>query len=129
MKAILFHNYGPPDVLICEEAEKPTPGDSEVLFKVRAASVNPLDWHGMRGKPYVMRLMGGLRKPKRPRLGVDVAGLVEATGKKAAQFKPGDEVFGGCLGLWAFAEFACAPASQLVAKPANLSSSKPHPCL
>jgi NADPH:quinone reductase-like Zn-dependent oxidoreductase len=121
MKAILFHHYGPPDVLTCEDAEKPAPGDSEVLLKVRAASVNPLDWHGMRGKPYVMRLMGGLRKPKRPRLGVDVAGQVEAIGKNVAQFKPGDEVFGGCLGLWAFAEYACAPASQLVAKPANLT--------
>jgi NADPH:quinone reductase-like Zn-dependent oxidoreductase len=61
MKAILFHNYGPPDVLTCEEVEKPAPGDDQVLIKVCAASVNPLDWHGMRGKPYVMRLMGGLR--------------------------------------------------------------------
>jgi NADPH:quinone reductase-like Zn-dependent oxidoreductase len=121
MKAILFHDYGPPNVLTCEEAEKPAPRDSEVLLKVRAASVNPLDWHGMRGKPYVMRLTGGLRKPKRPRLGVDVAGQVEAIGKNVAQFRPGDEVFGGCLGLWAFAEYACAPASQLVPKPANLT--------
>ena len=66
MKAIVYHNYGSPDVLKCEEIEKPTPGDNEVLIRVRAASVNPLDWHFMRGTPYLVRLMAGLRKPKDP---------------------------------------------------------------
>ena len=106
MKAIVYHNYGSPDVLKCEEIEKPTAGDNEVLIKVRAASVNPLDWHFMRGTPYFVRIMAGLRKPKVTRLGVDVAGQVEAVGRNVTQFKPGDEVFGVCRG--AFAEYACA---------------------
>jgi NADPH:quinone reductase-like Zn-dependent oxidoreductase len=69
MKAIVYSNYGSPDVLKCEEIEKPTAGDDEVLIKVRAASVNPLDWHYMRGTPYIVRIMTGLRKPKITRLG------------------------------------------------------------
>ena len=106
MKAIVYYNYGSPDVLKCEEIEKPTAGDNEVLIKVRAASVNPFDWHFMRGTPYIVRLMAGLRKPKDKRLGVDVAGQVEAVGRNVTQFKPGDEVFGACRG--AFAEYACS---------------------
>ncbi len=94
MKAIVYHNYGAPDVLKCEEIEKPTPGDDEVLIKVRAASVNPLDWHYTRGAPYIMRIEAGLRKPKDIRLGVDLAGQVEAVGRNVTQFQPGDEVFG-----------------------------------
>jgi NADPH:quinone reductase-like Zn-dependent oxidoreductase len=119
MKAIVYHNYGSPDVLKCVEIEKPTPGDNEVLIRVRAASVNPLDWHFMRGSPYLVRLMTGLRKPKIPRLGVDVAGQVEAVGGNVTQFKPGDAVFGGCRG--AFAEYACAAERALVMKPDNLT--------
>jgi len=119
MKAIVYHKYGSPDVLRCEEVERPTAGDDEVLIKVRAASVNPLDWHFMRGTPYFLRLMAGLRKPKLPRLGVDVAGKVEAVGRSVTQFKPGDEVFGSCRG--AFAEYACTSESALVIKPANVS--------
>jgi len=119
MKAIVYHNYGSPDVLKCEEIEKPTPGDDEVLIKVRAASVNPLDWHLMRGKPYIIRAMTGLRKPKDTRLGRDVAGQVEAVGRNVTQFKPGDEVFGACRG--AFAEYVCAAEDKLALKPANLS--------
>jgi len=121
MKAIVFHSYGSPDVLKCEEIEKPVPDDDHVLIKVRAASVNPLDWHGMRGKPYVGRLWGGLMRPKRPGLGVDVAGEVEAVGKNVTQFKPGDEVFGGSIGVTAFAEYACAPVSQLIPKTDKLT--------
>src|SRR5258708_17396498 len=97
MKPIVYYNYGSSDVLKCEEIEKPAIGDHEVLIKVRAASVNPLDWRLMRGKPLFVRLMiGGLRKPKITRPGVDVAGKVEAVGRSVTQFKPADEVFGGC---------------------------------
>ncbi len=119
MKAIVYHNYGSPDVLQCEEIEKPTAADNEVLIKVRAASVNPLDWHSMRGKPYFVRIMTGLRKPKVTRPGVDVAGQVEAVGKNVTQFKPGDEVFGACRGT--FAEYVCAIEDRLSLKPANIS--------
>jgi len=119
MKAIVYHRYGSPDVLECEEMEKPAPGDGEVLIKVRAASVNPFDWHSLRGKPYLFRIMMGLRKPKITRLGVDVAGQVESVGRNVTQLKPGDEVFGSCRG--AFAEYACAPESALVAKPKNVA--------
>ena len=118
MKAIVYHNYGSPDVLLCEEIEKPTPGDDEVLIKVRAASVNPFD-RLYRGRPYMIRLMTGLRKPKDTRLGRDVAGQVEAVGRNVTQFKPGDEVFGSCRG--AFAEYVCALESALAVKPANLT--------
>ncbi len=119
MKAIVYSNYGSPDVVKCEEIEKPTAGDNEVLIKVRAASVNPVDWHLMRGKPYVVRILAGLRKPKDTRLGVDAAGQVEAVGRNVTQFKPGDEVFGACRG--AFAEYACAIEDRLALKPANIS--------
>ncbi len=119
MKAIVYHDYGSPDVLKCEEIEKPTAGDNEVLIQVRAASVNPLDWHLMRGKPYIARLLFGLRKPRLTRPGVDVAGQVEAVGRNVTQFKPGDEVFGGCRG--AFAEYVCARENKLALKPANVT--------
>jgi NADPH:quinone reductase-like Zn-dependent oxidoreductase len=82
MKAIVYHNYGSPDVLQCEEIEMPTPGDDEVLLKVRAASVNPYDCHFMRGTPHFVRIVAGLRKPRVTQLGVDVAGRVEAILKK-----------------------------------------------
>jgi NADPH:quinone reductase-like Zn-dependent oxidoreductase len=117
MKAIVYHRYGSPDVLQCEEIEKPTAGDAEILIRVRAAAINPLDWHSIRG---VLRMMGsGLRKPNDPRVGFDVSGQVEAVGRNVTQFKPGDEVFGTCRG--ALAEYACAKEDRLVAKPANLS--------
>jgi NADPH:quinone reductase-like Zn-dependent oxidoreductase len=119
MKAIVYHSYGSPDVLECEEMEKPVAGDDEVLLKVRAASVNPLDGHLLKGTPYLGRLMFGLRKPKHPRPGVDVAGQVEAVGRNVTQFKPGDEVFGSCRG--AFAEYACTSESALVLKPDNVT--------
>jgi NADPH:quinone reductase-like Zn-dependent oxidoreductase len=119
MKAIVYRTYGSPDVLRCEEIEQPTPKDDEALIKVRAASVNPYDWHGMRGQPYFFRLMIGLRKPKNMRAGVDVAGEVEAVGRNVTGLKPGDEVFGACRG--AFAEYACAAESALVTKPENVT--------
>jgi len=119
MKAIVYSHYGSPDVLQCEEIEKPAAGDDEVLIKVHAASVNPLDWHFMRGRPYLLRIMAGLRKPKMTRLGVDVAGQVEAVGRNVTQFKPGDEVFGNCRG--AFAEYVCTSERALVVKPHNVT--------
>jgi NADPH:quinone reductase-like Zn-dependent oxidoreductase len=119
MKAIVYHRYGSPDVLKCEEIEKPTAGDNEVLIEVSAASVNPLDYHLMRGRPYIIRIMSGLRKPKAARPGVDVAGRVEAVGGNVTQFKPGDEVFGWCRG--ALAEYVCTSQSALVMKPDNVT--------
>jgi NADPH:quinone reductase-like Zn-dependent oxidoreductase len=119
VKAIVYRRYGSADVLMCEEVEKPTAGDNEVLLKVRAASVNPVDWHFMRGTPYFVRLMAGLGKPKDKRLGVDVAGQVDAAGRNVTQFKAGDEVFGSCRG--AFAEYVCTSESALAIKPDNLT--------
>jgi NADPH:quinone reductase-like Zn-dependent oxidoreductase len=118
MKAILCHHYGPPDVLKCEEITKPTAGDNEVLIRVRAAGVNPVD-RLFRGKPYLVRILTGLRKPKDARVGTDVAGQVEAVGKNVTQFKPGDSVFGACRG--AYAEYACASDSKLAIKPDNVT--------
>ena len=119
MKAIVYYEYGSPDVLRCEELETPIPGDSEVLLKVRAASLNPYDWHFMRGEPYAVRLMAGLGKPKNKRLGADVAGVVEAVGRNVTLFKPGDAVYGVCQG--AFGEFVCTADSKLVKKPEGVS--------
>jgi NADPH:quinone reductase-like Zn-dependent oxidoreductase len=119
VKAILFTKYGSPDVLQFQEVEKPTPKDNQVLVKVQAASANPLDWHGMRGAPFLVRFSDGLRKPKNPKVGADVAGRVEAVGKDVTEFKPGDEVFGACSG--SFAEYAVAREDRLALKPANLS--------
>src|SRR6266853_1544216 len=94
MKGIVYRCYGSPDVLRYEDIAKPTAADNEVLVRVHAASVNPLDWHEMEGTPYIGRLDDGFGKPKNPRLGVDFAGTVEAVGKNVKRFKPGDEVFG-----------------------------------
>jgi NADPH:quinone reductase-like Zn-dependent oxidoreductase len=119
MKATVCTRYGSPDFVQIAEVEKPIPKDKEVLIKVHAASVNPLDWHMKRGTSYIIRLMTGLRKPKIPRLGVDVAGEVEAVGRTATRFKPGDAVFGTCVG--AFAEYACASERALALKPENMT--------
>ena len=119
MKAIVYHEYGPPDVLRCEEIEKPTPGDSELLLRVRAAALNPYDWHFVRGEPYGIRLMSGLGKPKNKRLGADVAGVVETVGRSVTQFKPGDAVYGLCQG--AFGEYVCTAESKLVKKPDGMT--------
>ncbi len=120
MKAIVYRCYGSPDVLKFEDIEKPTPADDEVLIKVHAASVNPLDWHYMRGSPYIMRLGVGLGAPSRTSMGVDFAGTVEAVGSNIKRFKPGDEVFGGRSG--AFAEYVTVREDRaLVMKPSNMT--------
>jgi NADPH:quinone reductase-like Zn-dependent oxidoreductase len=120
MKAIFYSCYGSPDVLEFTELEKPEPLDDEVLIKVHAASVNPYDWHFMRGSPYVMRLMSGLGAPDDKGLGADFAGTVEAIGKDVSRFKPGDEVFGAASG--AFAEYVIKRESgSVVLKPAGVS--------
>jgi len=118
MKAAVHTKYGAPDVVQIMDVEKPVPKDNEVLIRVRAASVNPLDRYSMRGAPLI-RSIPGLRKPKDARLGVDLAGHVEAIGKQVTQFKPGDEVFG--VGRGALAEYACSTEDKLALKPANLS--------
>ncbi len=120
MKAIVYCEYGSPDVLRLEDVEKPAPGDDQICVRVRAAAVNPLDWHYVRGTPYVGRLEMGLRKPKVIRLGVDFAGTVESVGRSVTQFKPGDEVFGGRTG--AFAEYVCVREGRaVVLKPPNVT--------
>lgn len=120
MKAIVYRCYGSPEVLRLEDVVKPVPEDDAVLVKVRAASVNPLDWHYMRGKPYVMRLGAGIGAPTDPRMGVDFAGTVDAVGRNVERFKPGDEVFGGRSG--AFGEYVTVREMRsIVLKPANVS--------
>ena len=118
MKAIVQCEYGSPDVLKLEDVEKPVPNDNQVLIKVRASSLNFVDGL-IRGRPLPLRLMTGLRKPKKTLVGADVAGQVEAVGKKVTQFKPGDEVFG--LARPALAEYVCASERALVIKPANVT--------
>src|ERR687889_112079 len=123
MKAMVNMKYGAPDVLELTEVERPTPKDDEVLLKVHAASVNPADWHLLRGDPYIARLQLGLRYPKTRVLGCDVAGQVEAVGKNVTMLRPGDEVFGSPFmhGFGAFAEHVCVPEDLLAPKPAALS--------
>ena len=118
MKAIVYHTYGSPDVLKYEDTPKPTPTDDQVLIRVRAAAVNPID-RMFRGTPYLIRFMTGLRKPKETRFGRDVAGQVEAVGRNVTRFKPGDAVFGSCRG--ACAEYACAAESALALKPHSVT--------
>ncbi|MET7327239.1 NAD(P)-dependent alcohol dehydrogenase [Nonomuraea sp. NPDC005650] len=122
MKAFVLPSYGSP--LVLTDLDQPVPGDGEVLVRVRATSVQPYDWHFLRGEPYVARVMGGggpgLRRPRFSVLGADVAGHVEAVGKNVTEFKPGDEVYampkqGG------FAEYVCVPESELAPKPKNIS--------
>src|SRR3989440_10404101 len=124
MKAIVYTEYGSPDVLQFKEVEKPTPKDNEVLVKVHATSVNAGDWHLLRAKPFLMRLMGyGLLKPKHTILGSDIAGRVEAVGRNVKQFQSGDEVFGNTAkyGFGGFAEYVSVPENALVLKPTNIS--------
>lgn len=119
MQAVVHHRYGSPDVLELQEIAKPTPAEGQVLIRVRTASVNPYDWHFLRGMPSFLLLFIGMRRPKSPRLGADVAGIVEAVGANAGPFKPGDAVFGTAKG--SFAEYACAVTSQLAVKPQEIS--------
>lgn len=122
VKAISFTEYGPPEVLEYGELPQPEPGDIQVLVRVHAASVNPVDWHFMRGSPFPVRLLlGGLMRPKRRIVpGCDVAGVVESVGKDVTRFKPGDRVFGG-IGRGGFAERACAGEERLAIIPAGTS--------
>ena len=119
MKAIVQYKYGSSDVLELKELDKPVVKDNDVLVRVHAAAVNPLDWLNMRGLPYFLRLGNGLLKPKNSVLGVDVAGHIEAVGKNVTQYQPGDEVFGWCQS--AFAEYASSGEDRLVPKPAKLT--------
>ena len=120
MKAIVHRCYGSPDVIRLEDIPKPTPKDDEILVRVHAASVNPLDWHYLEGTPYLVRMDGGFGTPEDPRLGVDFSGTVEAVGKDVTRFKPGDEVFGGKFG--ALAQYVAVREARAVAlKPANVS--------
>lgn len=123
MKAIIFTEYGSPDVLQLKDIEKPTPKDNEILIKVHAASANPADWHTMRAEPFLARTANGLLKPRVPRLGADLAGRVEAVGKNVKEFKPGDDVFGELPldGLGSFAEYVCSIEDALALKPAGLT--------
>jgi NADPH:quinone reductase-like Zn-dependent oxidoreductase len=128
MKAIVQARYGSPDVLELREIERPNVKDDEVLVRVRAASLHPDVWHALRGQPHVLRIMGsGLRRPKNPVPGTDLAGHVESVGRNATRFHPGDEVFGQSVGayLWGnggtYAEYAAVPESRLQRKPANLT--------
>src|SRR3989475_12787853 len=118
MKAIVVQKYGSPDLLELKDVDKPAVEDDGVLVRVRAASVNPADWYGVAGRPYVARIAVGLLKPKSDRLGIDFAGTVEAVGKDITEFRPGDEVFGGRSG--AFAEYVCV-RNAVVLRPANLT--------
>jgi NADPH:quinone reductase-like Zn-dependent oxidoreductase len=123
MKAIVYHKYGPPDVLQLIEIEKPIPKDKQVLVKVHAASLNYGNLVLLKGEPFLARLAFGLTKPKYPIPGGDIAGRIEAVGKDVKQFQPGDEVFGdlSSCGWGGFAEYVTVPESALALKPANLS--------
>jgi NADPH:quinone reductase-like Zn-dependent oxidoreductase len=120
MKAIVQHGYGGPEVLRLDDVDKPAVGDGDVLVRVRAASVNALDWHFMRGEPRIMRISSGLRKPNQVSVGVDFAGTVDSVGRNVTQFTPGDAVFGGRSG--AFAEYLSVPDDKQIGhKPANVT--------
>jgi NADPH:quinone reductase-like Zn-dependent oxidoreductase len=122
MKAFTYEKYGPPERLRLAEVDKPAPNADEVLVKVLAVSVNPADWHSMRGKPLFARATLGLLRPKHKILGVDIAGHVEAAGSGVTQFKPGDDVFANLLdGYGGFAEYVAVPVGVMSLKPATLS--------
>ena len=124
MKAIRFDRYGPPEVLQLRDADLPVVGGNDVLVRVRAASVNPLDWHFMRGSPYLVRMLAGLSRPRAgaARLGADMAGSVEAVGKGVTEFRPGDEVFGGLDDRGTLAEYlSIREDAAILAKPAGVT--------
>src|SRR5436190_2783388 len=123
MQAMVYHNYGSPDVLKLEDVQKPVPQDDQVLVKVVAASAAAGDWHLLRADPFLVRLMSGLLTPKYKILGADVAGRVEAVGRNVTQFQLGDAVFGDLsrCGFGAFAEYVVASEAALALKPTNLT--------
>src|SRR5215813_6244207 len=118
MKAIRYYRYGPPEVLKLTDVDLPGVNDDEVLVRVRAASVNPLDWHFMRGTPYLVRILAGLSRPRpsATRLGADMAGSVEAVGRNVTEFQPGDEVFGGLEDRGTLAEYISIRQDGVVLK-------------
>ena len=117
MNAAVYHEYGT-DVLQLEEVPVPVPGDDEVLLKVKAVAINDWDWQMLQGIPFVNRMINGLKKPKKTILGLDVAGRIEAVGRKVTHFQPGDAVYGDISEFWGgFAEYVCVKATGLVAKP------------
>jgi NADPH:quinone reductase-like Zn-dependent oxidoreductase len=121
VKAVVRTRYGSPDVLQLKEVIRPTPTDDEVLIKIHSTSVNRTDWEGLTGEPLYARI-GGLRKPRHPVLGSDIAGRVEAVGKNITRFQPGDEVFGDIMWrMGGFAEYVCAGEKSLALKPAGLT--------
>jgi NADPH:quinone reductase-like Zn-dependent oxidoreductase len=119
MDAIVYRQYGSPDVLKLEQVDKPTPAANELLIKVHDASLNPLEWHFMRGTPYIMRLEVGLGRPKVTRLGIDFSGTVEAVGADVKQFKVGDDIFGAANG--ALAQYVTSTEVGLALKPSNMT--------
>ncbi|MBC8028301.1 MAG: NAD(P)-dependent alcohol dehydrogenase [Steroidobacteraceae bacterium] len=120
MRAWTYHCYGGPEVLGLESVAKPTPAADEILVEIRAAAVNPLDWHYLRGEPYIMRMGAGIGTPTDPRMGVDFSGVVQTVGRDVTKFKPGDEVFGASGG--AFGDYVVLRESRnIVLKPANIS--------
>lgn len=124
MKAIVFEKYGPPEVLQMREVARPTPGERDVLIRVRAVSLNAADWRMMRADPFLARLYSGLFRPRRiTTLGADVAGVVEAVGSQISRFKPGDEVFGDVFAsdFGGLAEYKCAGEDELILKPQSVS--------
>lgn len=126
MKAIAYQRYGPPEVLGMREVEKPVPADGDILIQVKAASVNRSDWETLIGSPLYARI-GGLRRPRRPILGTDVAGVVVEVGNAVESFRVGDEVFGDVMyyGGSAFAEYVCVPeAAPIVHKPSTITFSE-----
>ena len=122
MKAVVYTKYGPPDVLELKEVEKPEPKDNEVLIKVRATTVTPMDWHLRQpGMNVIARMIAGPIKPKNPILGVEFSGEMEAVGKDVKRFKPGDQVYGGAPPFGAHAEYVCMPENKVGIKPANMT--------
>src|SRR5215471_1296525 len=122
MKAIVYSEYGGPEVIRVADIDVPVPADDEILVRVHAAAVNPLDWHLTRGTPFPLRAMTGFRAPKKTlRLGADFAGTVESAGRNVTQFRPGDAVFGGVTTFGSFAEYVTVPASLAARKPMRLT--------
>jgi NADPH:quinone reductase-like Zn-dependent oxidoreductase len=121
MKAVVYQNYGSPDVLELREVEKPVVKDDEVLVKIHAAAVTPFDWHFLTGSPFIVRLMAGLLKPRHTTLGTEVAGRIEETGVKVSRFKAGDEVFGHGNSCGGYAEYVCLPEASVLRKPEGVS--------